>query len=92
MPASAGCGHAQDFEERLQRRRRGRRGRRTPTPKALAGAGLVGLLYFDLRSDTADTATLLAASWLATSRDGISWADSVVWSAFDMARRPTHAG
>lgn len=34
--------------------------------------GLVGLLYFDLRPDTADTGTLLAAAWLATSRDGLA--------------------
>ena len=54
--------------------------------------GLVGLLYFDLRPDTADTGTLLAASWLATSRDGLSWTDTVVWNPFDMAQAPNARG
>ena len=54
--------------------------------------GLVGLLYFDLRPDTADTGTLLAASWLATSSDGATWADTVVWSPFDMAQAPNARG
>ena len=54
--------------------------------------GLVGLLYFDLRPDTADTGTLLAASWLATSRDGLGWADTVVWNPFDMAGAPNARG
>ncbi len=54
--------------------------------------GLVGLLYFDLRPDTADTTTLLAASWLATSRDGLVWADTVVWNSFDMAQAPNARG
>ena len=53
--------------------------------------GLVGLLYFDLRPDTADTGTLLAASWLATSRDGLAWADTVVWTLFNLAQAPMHA-
>ena len=54
--------------------------------------GLVGLLYFDLRPDTADTGTLLAARWLATSRDGLSWTDTVVWNPFDMASAPNARG
>ncbi len=54
--------------------------------------GLVGLLYFDLRPDTADATTLLAASWLATSRDGLAWSDTVVWSRFDMAQAPNARG
>ena len=54
--------------------------------------GLVGLLYFDLRPDTADTGTLLAASWLATSRDGLAWADTVVWTLFDLAQAPNARG
>ena len=60
--------------------------------------GLVGLLYFDLRphtansANTATTGTLLAASWLATSRDGLAWADTVVWNPFDMAQAPNARG
>ena len=54
--------------------------------------GRVGLLYFDLRPDTADTGTLLAASWLASSSDGLAWDEAAVWSAFDMARAPNARG
>ena len=54
--------------------------------------GLVGLLYFDLRPDTSDTATLLAASWLATTRDGTAWTEAVVWNPFDLAQAPNARG
>ena len=63
----------------------------TPTLSVRAD-GLVGLLYFDLRPDTADAGTLLAASWLATTRDGTNWGDSVVWGRFDMAQAPNARG
>ena len=63
----------------------------TPTLSVRAD-GLVGLMYFDLRPDTTDTRTLLAASWLATSRDGIAWTDTVVWDRFDMAQAPNARG
>ena len=54
--------------------------------------GLVGLMYFDLRPDTTSTSTLLAAVWLATSRDGVSWAETPVWGSFDMAQAPNARG
>jgi hypothetical protein len=54
--------------------------------------GLVGLMYFDLRPDTSDTGTLLAATWLATTRDGITWTETVVWNPFDMAQAPNARG
>lgn len=54
--------------------------------------GLVGLLYFDLRPDTSSTQTLLAAAWLATTRDGVSWAETAVWNPFDMAQAPHARG
>jgi hypothetical protein len=54
--------------------------------------GLVGLMYFDLRPDTSDTGTLLAATWLATSRDGSNWTETVVWNPFDMAQAPNARG
>ena len=63
----------------------------TPT-LAVRADGTVGLSYFDLRPDTADTTSLLAASWLATSRDGVAWTEATVWSAFDMARAPNARG
>lgn len=63
----------------------------TPTLHVRAD-GLAGLLYFDLRPDTADPTTLLAATWLATSRDGSSWTDTAVWNRFDMAQAPNARG
>ena len=63
----------------------------TPTLSVRAD-GLVGLMYFDLRPDTADPGTLLAAAWLATTRDGTLWTDLVVWERFDMAQAPNARG
>jgi hypothetical protein len=54
--------------------------------------GLVGLVYFDLRPDTSATVTLLAAAWLATSRNGVSWSETPVWNPFDMAQAPNARG
>ena len=54
--------------------------------------GLVGLMHFDLRPDTSATQTLLAAAWLATTRDGIAWAETPVWNPFDMAQAPNARG
>jgi hypothetical protein len=54
--------------------------------------GLVGLLYFDLRPDTPDAGTLLAAVWLATTRDGIAWNETPVWNPFDMTLAPNARG
>lgn len=54
--------------------------------------GLVGLMYFDLRPDTSDAGTLLAATWLATTRDGSNWTETVVWNPFDMAQAPNARG
>jgi hypothetical protein len=63
----------------------------TPTLHARED-GLVGVQYFDLRPDTANRATLLAASWLATSRDGTRWSDNPLWGAFDMTQAPNARG
>ncbi len=63
----------------------------TPTLTVRAD-GLAGLLYFDLRPDTADTSTLLSAAWLATSRDGTSWSETTVWNPFDLAQAPNAGG
>lgn len=63
----------------------------TPT-LSVRDDGLVGLMYFDLRPDTASASTLLAAVWLATSRDGVNWAEAPVWSGFDMAQAPNARG
>ena len=54
--------------------------------------GTVGVMHYDLRSNTADTATLLADAWLLTSRDGVTWTETAVWSPFDLASAPRTDG
>lgn len=54
--------------------------------------GTFGLMHFDLSSNTADTGTLLADLWLLTSRDGISWTESVVRRGFDLMLAPNVTG
>ena len=63
----------------------------TPTLRVRAD-GSVGLLHFDLRSNTADAATLLADLWLLTTRDGISWTETAVTRGFDLAWAPSVTG
>jgi hypothetical protein len=50
--------------------------------------GTVGVMHYDLRSNTAERTTLLADAWLLTSRDGVTWTETTVWSPFDMAGAP----
>lgn len=54
--------------------------------------GTVGVSYYDLRSNTADPATLLTDIWLTRSRDGVNWRESRVSRAFDMAKAPEARG
>ena len=54
--------------------------------------GTIGISYFDMRSNTADPATLLTDYWLATSRDGVNWTDRRISAAFDMATAPIARG
>ncbi len=54
--------------------------------------GTVGISYFDMRSNTADPATLLTDYWLATSRDGVNWTDRRISAAFDLATAPVARG
>ncbi len=54
--------------------------------------GTIGLSYFDMRSNTADPATLLTDYWLATSRDGVSWTDRRVAAAFNLSVAPIARG
>lgn len=63
----------------------------TPTLQVRAD-GLVGLMHFDLRSNTADPATLLADLWLLTSRDGVAWSETPLARAFDIAAAPVVTG
>jgi hypothetical protein len=54
--------------------------------------GLVGVLHYDLRTDTADPSTLLASVWLLSSRDGVAWTETPVLGPFDMAQAPNARG
>jgi len=54
--------------------------------------GIIGVSYYDLRSNTSDTATLLTDYWLATSADGTSWSESRITETFDMATAPFAGG
>jgi hypothetical protein len=51
--------------------------------------GTIGVAYYDLRSNTADPATLLADFWLARSADGVNWSETRVSPAFDLSKAPT---
>ena len=63
----------------------------TPTVFVRAD-GLVGVMHYDLRSNTTDAATLLADAWLLTSRDGATWTETHVHGPFDMAAAPDARG
>ena len=55
--------------------------------------GTIGVTYFDLRSDTADTATLLADYWILRSRDGgATWRETHVDGPFNVAAAPIVGG
>jgi len=54
--------------------------------------GTVGVTYYDLRSNTADPATLPTDLWLTRSRNGTTWRESRVTAAFDLAKAPFAGG
>jgi len=54
--------------------------------------GRIGVLHYDLRSDTPDPATLLADAWLITSDDGVQWSEMHVSGPFDMTQAPNAGG
>jgi hypothetical protein len=54
--------------------------------------GMIGVTYFDLRSDTADGKTILTDYWLARSTDAVSWSESRVDGPFDISTAPRAAG
>lgn len=64
----------------------------TPALRFDSNAGLLGLSYFDLRSNTADRSTLLADLWLLTSVTGESWSEDEVVRAFDLSAAPQATG
>lgn len=54
--------------------------------------GTIGVQYYDMRSDTADPATLLVDVWLATSKDGLTWSERHVAGPFDFNLAPIVEG
>ncbi|HUR40772.1 MAG TPA: sialidase family protein [Verrucomicrobiae bacterium] len=58
----------------------------------VAADGTVGVLYYDLRDNTADSATLLASLWLATSTDGVAWQERLVAGPADLGFAPFALG
>lgn len=55
--------------------------------------GVIGITYFDLRSNTADPATLPTESILARSSDnGTTWRESRLTPTFDLANAPVANG
>jgi len=54
--------------------------------------GTYGVSYYDFRSNTAATLTLLTDYWLARSTDGITWVESRVTGPFDLAIAPVAEG
>lgn len=54
--------------------------------------GQVGVTYYDLRSDTSSTATLLTDFWIARSSDGVNWTESRVSDPFDISFAPNAGG
>ena len=54
--------------------------------------GVIGVAYYDLRSNTSDPATLLTDYWLATSEDGLNWSESRITKPFDYTTAPFAGG
>ena len=54
--------------------------------------GVIGVLYYDMRNDTVDPATLLVDAWLATSADGATWTERHVAGPFDFGAAPQAEG
>ena len=54
--------------------------------------GTVAVTYYDLSSNTSDTATLLTDYWIAQSADGLTWRWDRVSPAFNLATAPNAGG
>ena len=63
------------------------------TPQVRVRAdGMIGVTYFDLRSNTADPATLGADYWIARSADGVNWSETRVAGPFNLNTAPNAGG
>jgi hypothetical protein len=63
----------------------------TPTLKVRSD-GVIGITYFDLRSNTADPTALQTDLILARSADGMSWGEVRLTPAFDLDTAPLAGG
>lgn len=54
--------------------------------------GAIGVLYYDMRNDTPDPASLIVDAWFATSFDGIHWSETHAAGPFDFDRAPAVEG
>jgi hypothetical protein len=63
----------------------------TPSVRVRAD-GMLGVLYFDLRSNTADVTTLPTELILARSTNAVTWTEQRVAPGFDMATAPFARG
>jgi hypothetical protein len=54
--------------------------------------GVIGVTYYDLRSDTTNPATLLTDYWLASSTDGVTFTEVHLTGPFDLDRAPDADG
>ena len=54
--------------------------------------GVIGVTYFDLRSNTPDAATLFTDHWLAISADGRTFTETRIGERFDLALAPVANG
>jgi Neuraminidase (sialidase) len=60
---------------------------------SIAADGTIGVLYYDMRNDTADPATLLVDVWLTTTTDrGVTWREHHVTGPFDFNLAPIAEG
>jgi hypothetical protein len=62
-----------------------------PSVHVLAN-GTIGVTYYDLRSNTADTTTLPTELILARSADGVTWSEHRISPGFDMTTAPFARG
>ena len=54
--------------------------------------GTIGVLYYDMRNNTSDSATLIVDAWLATSKDGVIWQETHAGGPFNFANAPIADG
>jgi len=54
--------------------------------------GTIAVTYYDLRSNTSSTATLLSDYWLSRSTDGVNWIETRISAPFDLAFAPRAGG